>query len=58
VKHISILLLFISGFALFSQGQDAKEILQKSEEVLRGNSMIAEMKMTIVRPKWTREMQM
>jgi len=58
VKHISILLLSIVGFSFFSVGQDAKEILQKSEEVLRGTSTVIEMKMTIVRPKWTREMQM
>jgi len=58
VKHISILLLLISGFSFFADAQDAKEILQKSEEVLRGNSTIIEMKMSIVRPKWTREMQM
>jgi len=49
--------VFISPF--FSSAQeDAKDILTKSEEYLRGTTNIAEMKMTIIRPKWTREMQM
>jgi len=46
---------------IFSNAQEelsAKEILTKSEQNVRGTSNIAEMKMTIVRPKWTREMQM
>jgi len=58
VKHISILVLLICSFSFFADAQDAKEILQKSEDVLRGSSTIAELKMTIVRPKWTREMQL
>jgi len=58
VRHISISFLLISLLATFSYAQDAKEIIQKSEDNLRGSSTIAEMKMTIVRPKWTREMQM
>lgn len=46
----------LSGF--FVGAQSSSEILKKSEENLRGKSTIAEMKMTIERPKWTREMEM
>ncbi len=35
--------------------QDPKEIVRKSDEKLRGNSSKGELKMTIIRPKWTRE---
>lgn len=36
----------------------AKEIIQKSDEKLRGKTSIAEMKMTVVRPTWSREVTM
>jgi outer membrane lipoprotein-sorting protein len=39
--------------------QDAKEIIRESEKRFRGiTSLEAEVTMTIVRPKWTREMSM
>lgn len=38
--------------------QDAKEIVRKADEKLRGTSTRSELKMTIVRPTWTREMSM
>lgn len=48
--------LFISNWAV---SQDALEIIRKAEEKLRGvTSTKSEMKITIVRPKWTREMTM
>ncbi len=50
------LLLILSGSAL--SAQTAAEIIQKSEDVLRGSSNIVEMKMIIERPKWSREMVM
>ena len=40
------------------QDLSAEEIIQKSEENFRGATNIAEVKMTINRPKWTREMVM
>ena len=40
------------------QAQDAKEILRKAEDNFRGSSSIGEIKMTIVRPSWTREFSM
>ncbi len=58
MKQGLIILTCLFGVSFLSNAQEAKEILQKSEEVLRGSSTIIDMKMTIVRPKWTREMQM
>ncbi|MCB0527772.1 MAG: outer membrane lipoprotein-sorting protein [Saprospiraceae bacterium] len=37
--------------------QQAKEIVRKAEEHLRGNTSIASMNITTVRPKWTRSME-
>ena len=54
MKLISIL------FCLFlispSFGQDAKEIIEKSDKNVRGKSSIAEIKISVVRPKWSKEM--
>ncbi|GIV31399.1 MAG: outer membrane lipoprotein-sorting protein [Saprospiraceae bacterium] len=44
--------------ALPSMGQSASEIVRKAEEKLRGEKAYAEMKMTIIRPTWTREITM
>lgn len=50
--------LFLS-FSMLGFGQDAKEILRKADEKMRGiNSSTGTMKMTIVRPTWKREMTM
>ena len=47
--------LFLS-FSLLGFSQDAKEILRKADEKMRGiNSSTGTMKMTIVRPTWKRE---
>ena len=59
------LLLFLSFFLLTTamtpvQAQDltAREIIKRSDEKMRGESSRGEMKMTIIRPTWTREMSM
>lgn len=59
------LLLFLGFFLLTTamapvQAQDltAREIIKKSDEKVRGESSRGEMKMTIIRPSWTREMSM
>jgi outer membrane lipoprotein-sorting protein len=39
------------------QAQSAKEIVQKADEKMRGNTMQAEMIIRTIRPSWTREMQ-
>lgn len=56
---LSILLSLTFIHSGISQELTAKEILKKSEDKLRGtNSSFSEMKITTVRPKWTREMQL
>ena len=60
--NINLFLLFFSftlvimSFSLSSNEPDAKAIIEKVNEKQRGESAKGEMKMTIVRPKWTREM--
>ena len=56
IKFFLILLLFFSQ-DLYSQ--DATEILEESEERIRGiKSSYTEMVITVVRPKWSKEMKM
>ncbi len=58
VKKIFLLTLtcFLGTGFLFSQESlDAKTIVNRSDEKLNGKTSIAEMKMTIVRPAWQRE---
>lgn len=44
-------------FGLIANAQTAREIIQKADEKMRGStSAITEMTITIVRPKWQREM--
>jgi len=51
-------IILFSGFLLallnWSSAQDAKEIVRKAYEQMRGKSNQAEMTMTIIRPAWTR----
>jgi outer membrane lipoprotein-sorting protein len=42
----------------FVTAQDATEIIRKAENKLRGSSSFSEMKMTVVRPDWSREVSM
>jgi outer membrane lipoprotein-sorting protein len=51
-------LLFLSFNTLVSQTDDPKEIIQKSIDQLNGEYNQGEIKMIIVRPKWTREITM
>ncbi len=44
-------------YALQGISQDAKEIVRRSEDRLRGNTSVAEMSITTERPKWTRSME-
>jgi outer membrane lipoprotein-sorting protein len=44
-------------FPLHVLPQDAKEIVRKADEKMRGNTMQAEMIIKTTRPAWTREMQ-
>lgn len=49
------LLLFVQAIG---EAQSAAEILKKAESKVRGDQAFNEMKMTIVRPNWTREITM
>jgi outer membrane lipoprotein-sorting protein len=52
-----LLIVFLMFGGLLSNGQTAREIIQKADEKMRGTeSAISEMTITIVRPKWNREM--
>ncbi len=51
---LSLLLLFTSSVL----AQDPLEIVQKTEDKLRGEQSFAEMSMTIVRPSWSRTIKM
>ena len=54
----AILLISMLCFGLSSVAQTAKEIMQRVDEKVRGTSNRSEMKMTIVRPDWKREVTM
>lgn len=51
---IFIIAIFFTNTAL---AQNAKEIVQKADEKMRGNTMQAEMIIKTIRPTWSREMQ-
>jgi len=54
-----VLYVFLILFSFCIKSQDATSILKKSEENLRGiKSSYTEMSITIVRPKWKKEMTM
>ena len=54
-----VLYVFLILFSFSTKSQDATSILKKSEENLRGiKSSYTEMSITIVRPKWKKEMTM
>lgn len=60
-KSIKILLLplfLLSTMNLLAQNESAKDIVKKANEVLRGNTSKSIMAMKIVRPKWTRTVEM
>lgn len=52
---IALPLLLLS---LMLNAQTAKEIIEKADELTRGESSEGEMTIQIIRPKWTREMKM
>ena len=57
MKKLIIVFLFFLSFYTYSQ--DANNILKKSEEKIRGvKSSYTEMIITVVRPKWKKEMTM
>lgn len=60
-KHIytfSLLLILLFSATFTTKAQDAKQILLEAEQTFRGLSSKGEMKMTIQRPSWSREIGM
>ena len=56
--YLTLLMMLFAGFAFTQSDLTAKEIVEKADQKLRGESSYAEIKMTIVRPTWTREVTM
>ena len=54
-KKIIGVAALLFGISQLSQAQTAEDIVRKADELMRGVSSRGEMKMEIVRPKWTRE---
>lgn len=57
-KFIFILCITISFSTNAQTSVNLKDIIYKAENKLRGKSSVAEMKITTIRPKYTREMEM
>lgn len=61
MKKLILVVLTITlamGATTNAQSLTAKEIIQKADQKQRGETSSGELKMTIVRPTWKREMQM
>jgi outer membrane lipoprotein-sorting protein len=58
LKNIITLVVISITTVGFSLAQDATEIIRQAENKLRGSSSFSEMKMTVVRPDWSREVSM
>jgi outer membrane lipoprotein-sorting protein len=62
MKHARIILFFLLGLGtllpLSAQELTAREIIRKATDKLNGNSSRGTMKMTVVRPSWSREVTM
>ena len=56
MKNILLVIFLLTVSQSF--GQTAREIIQKAEDKMQGNSNKSEMRMTIVRPDWKREVTM
>ena len=56
MKNILSIGFFLLGMVVFSYGQSAKEVVQKMDDNAFGGRMESSMKMTIIRPEWSRTM--
>ncbi|MEX0685821.1 MAG: outer membrane lipoprotein-sorting protein [Balneolales bacterium] len=57
-NRLQITLVMLLLIPIMAIGQDAAEIIERMEDVMRGESSYAEMTMTIERPRYTREVSM
>lgn len=55
---IILIISLLCHATAFSQQLNAKEIIQKADERMRGSSSFAELTMDIIRPEWKRTMSM
>ena len=55
MSRLTILLIFLS-ITFLGYGQDAKEIIRKADEKRRGDKASTSLTISIIRPTWTREM--
>src|SRR5665647_3571264 len=55
MRHIILIISICFSNTLFAQ--TAKEIVQKADDKMRGNTMQAELIIKTIRPTWSREMQ-
>lgn len=55
---IKLIMLITLAITSLTFSQSAKEIVQKADELMRSNSSYSELKMTIVKPNWSRTMGM
>ncbi|MGA9119714.1 MAG: outer membrane lipoprotein-sorting protein [Bacteroidota bacterium] len=51
-------LVILATLPLISQAQDAREIVKKANDLMRGTSTYSEISMTIVKPEWSRSIAM
>lgn len=62
MKKLRIILIWVSAFLLplfgMAQMPNPQDIVRKMEDQMRGNTAEISMKMTIIRPRFTREMRM
>jgi outer membrane lipoprotein-sorting protein len=55
---VGLFLLAMTVTTVQAQDLTAKEVIAKSDKKYKGETSIAQLKMTIVRPSWTREMEL
>jgi hypothetical protein len=58
IMFFTVISLFLTAMSLDSPAQDALDIIKKADAKSRGNYAEQEMRMTIVRPDWTRSVTM
>ncbi len=59
MKYLKITILLLISFTFVQiKAQDAKEIITKADNKLRGESSYSELLITMIRPKWQREMRL
>ena len=58
MKNLILIILSLVGFITMGQAQTAKEIVQKMDDNAFGGRLSSQMRMTIIRPAWTRSMEL